>query len=76
MKRLLIVTALAALTVGLAGCGRNWGQWWNRGGWCAPGNRQQTTYMPYAAPVEVYEEGDAITVPGPATLPPLPGPAR
>jgi predicted small lipoprotein YifL len=74
MKRLLLVTALAAMTVGLAGCGRNGGQRWNRGAWCAP--QAHTSYAPYD-PVEVYDDGAVITQPAPpATLPPLPGPAR
>lgn len=76
MKRLIILTALAAMTVGLAGCGRNWGHWWNRGNWCGQSYQPQTNYMPYSGPVIVDDEGAAYTTPGPATLPPLPGPVR
>lgn len=70
MKRLMILTALAVMTVGLAGCGRNWGQWWNRGAWCGGGQPQ-----PYSAYSPVYED-DVITQSVPATtVPVLPGPA-
>ncbi|MDP6442527.1 MAG: hypothetical protein QGG36_02515 [Pirellulaceae bacterium] len=34
MKRLLILTAIAALTVSSAGCCRTWSNWWNRGAAC------------------------------------------
>lgn len=72
MNRLLILMSLAVLTVGLSGCGRNWGRWWNRGAACAP-VQTQSTYMPVD---EVYEDGVIVQPGPPATLPPLPGPVN
>ena len=73
MKRLTILAVIAIFAMSVAGCGRQWGRWWNRGAFCMP--QQQQTY----APVEVYEEG-AIIQQGPAPrpgLPPLPpGPVQ
>lgn len=72
MKRLMILTALVVMTVGLAGCGRNWGRWWNRGAWCGGGQPQP--YGAYSPPV--YEDDGAVitnSVPA-ATVPVLPGP--
>jgi hypothetical protein len=72
MKRLLILTALAVLVVGLSGCGRNWRNWWNRGAVCAPG-QPTTTYMPAD---EVYEDSVILPPGPPATIAPLPGPVN
>ncbi|MEQ8791612.1 MAG: hypothetical protein RIC55_35445 [Pirellulaceae bacterium] len=72
MNRLLILTSLAVLAVGVSGCGRNWGQWWNRGAACAPAPAH-ATYMPVD---EVYEEGMVFPSGPPATIAPLPGPVN